>query len=389
MELMTEVPRPAYRTLDSPAVADYVSSLLGTNVHQVNEIGDGNLNLVYRVSTDDQSVVVKQAIPYLRAAGEGWPLTLDRARIEAAALAEHAKVAPGMTPLVHHYDPELFLIVMEDLHSHILWRSALCDGVRVAGAAHGVGQFLAKTLLGTSDILMPADERKALQSQFINPQLCAITEDLVFTAPYGDAESNKVDDAARELAAELKRDRAMHLLAAQLRWNFRTRSEALLHGDLHTGSVMVAPQDPRVIDPEFAFFGPMGFDIGNVFANLAFARIRHDVLGNQEFARSIDDDAQTFWNAFVEGVHAQWPKNEPWREQFISGLLVDAAGYAAMEMIRRMVGLAHVADIDSIPEALRYDARTMVGRNARALALGGPVRSVVDLWDRAAGGADW
>ncbi len=36
-------------------------------------------------------VCIKQALPYVRIVGEGWPLTQDRLRIEAAALqAEHA-----------------------------------------------------------------------------------------------------------------------------------------------------------------------------------------------------------------------------------------------------------------------------------------------------------
>ena len=377
-----------YVQQDVSSVCEYVEALLGEKVRDAKEIGDGNLNLVFRVQTDDKSLIVKQAVPYLRVAGEGWPLTLDRARIEAAALAQQQAVAPGMVPQVHHYDPEQYLIVMEDLREHVLWRQVLCDGIHVDGAAEGVGVFLARSLLGTSDILMDPADRKALIAQFVNPELCAITEDLVFTAPYHDAESNKIDAAAEELAAELRRDRALQMVATQLKWQFRTRGEALLHGDLHTGSVMVAPGDPRVMDPEFAFFGPMGFDVGNVFANLAFARIRHGVLGNPAFAARVDEYARNLWLTFAEEVRQLWPVREPWREPFLAQVLADSAGYAAMEMIRRMVGLAHVLDIDSIPDELRYQARTRVGQNARLLALGQPVHSFEDLWARATQGAD-
>jgi 5-methylthioribose kinase len=383
-----ERPTGKYVQQDVSSVCEYVEALLGEKVRDAKEIGDGNMNLVFRVQTDEKSLIVKQAVPYLRVAGEGWPLTLNRARIEAAALAQQQAVAPGMVPQVHHYDPEQYLIVMEDLREHVLWRQVLCDGVDVDGVAEGVGVFLARSLLGTSDILMNPADRKALIAQFVNPELCAITEDLVFTAPYHDAESNRIDAAAEELAAELRRDRALQMVASQLRWQFRTRGEALLHGDLHTGSVMVAPGDPRVMDPEFAFFGPMGFDIGNVFANLAFARIRHSVLGNPAFTTMVDEYAHNLWFAFTEEVRSLWPANEPWREPFISQVLADSAGYAAMEMIRRMVGLARVIDIDTIPDDLRYQARTRVGQNARLLALGPSVRSFDDLWDRATQGAD-
>ena len=48
-------------------------------------------------------------------------------------------------------------------------------------------------------------------------------------------------------------------------------SEAFLHGDLHTGSLMCTTESTLVIDPEFAFAGPMGFDVGSFLANLMFS----------------------------------------------------------------------------------------------------------------------
>ncbi|KAK8966466.1 Methylthioribose kinase 1 [Platanthera guangdongensis] len=49
---------------------------------------------------------------------------------------------------------------------------------------------------------------------------------------------------------------------------FRERSQALIHGDLHTGSIMVTTESTQVIDPEFAFYVPMGFYIGEFVGNL-------------------------------------------------------------------------------------------------------------------------
>ena len=42
---------------------------------------------------------------------------------------------------------------------------------------------------------------------------------------------------------------------------FCERAQALLHGDLHTGSVMVTHESTQVLDLELAFYGPMGFDM--------------------------------------------------------------------------------------------------------------------------------
>ena len=57
---------------------------------------------------------------------------------------------------------------------------------------------------------------------------------------------------------------------------FCERAQALIHGDLHTGSVMVTHDSTQVIDPEFAFYGPMGFDIGAFLANLILAYFSQD-----------------------------------------------------------------------------------------------------------------
>jgi 5-methylthioribose kinase len=56
-----------------------------------HQVGDGNLNLVFIVRGPAETVVVKQALPYVRCVGESWPLTLDRAFYENAALVEEYK----------------------------------------------------------------------------------------------------------------------------------------------------------------------------------------------------------------------------------------------------------------------------------------------------------
>ena len=52
------------------------------------EIGDGNLNYVFRVTdgSGEKGIIIKQALPYAKVIGESWPLTLKRAKIEASAL---------------------------------------------------------------------------------------------------------------------------------------------------------------------------------------------------------------------------------------------------------------------------------------------------------------
>lgn len=379
----------AYRPLDSDSVLDYLRNVSGSPPVAAEEIGDGNLNLVFRVHlSDGGSVIVKQAIPYLRAAGESWPLTLDRSRIEVEALTLQSTLAPGLTPAIRYRDDRMHVLVMEDLRHHAVWRTALVEGRHIDGAASDVGRFAAHTLLGSSDILMAAAERKSLIARFINPELCAITEDLVFTAPYTNAKSNALDEASAPIHEQLLVDDALRRRAAELRFAFMTRGEALLHGDLHTGSVMAAHHDTRVMDPEFAFYGPMSFDVGNLVANLVFSRTRHRHLGNTEFVAHVDQYESDFWAAFLETVHRLWPKVQPWEDRFLDNLIADTGRMAAMEMIRRLVGLAKVKDLESLPLESRALAKQDVLDAARDLALGSRARSHRELWDRATGRED-
>jgi 5-methylthioribose kinase len=376
----TETP---YRELNVDTVVEFAAPFLDGEPLRAEEIGDGNLNRVFRVLATNSSIVVKQALPYLKAAGESWPLTRHRARIENWALTEHAKLAPDAVPAVVHFDDSLSALVLPDLKDHLNWREALIAGTAVPDVARLVGEYSAAVLLGTTNGHIPPAERAELRDRFTYSDLCIVTEELIFTAPFVDAESNRYDPAIADLVQALSHDRALRMAAAELRFCFRTRNEALLHGDLHTGSVLVRAGDVQVIDPEFAFFGPIGFDPGLLLANLALSRIAHQANGNARFCDVVDAAALDYWTAFSDHSRRLWNPTEPWFARFLSSVLADAGRFAGMEMIRRMVGLAHVRDIDSLPELARHRAQAAAVNGGRALILGRPCRSFEDLWQRA------
>lgn len=377
-----------YEPLDTVSVVDFVRPVLPA-ASRAEEIGDGNLNLIFRVlDDDDRSVIVKQALPYLRIVGASWPLTLERARVESDALALQNRLAPGLVPGLLEYDAGRKALVMEDLRSFEVWRTALNAQRRYPRAAADVGRFCGQMIMRTSNLLCDPDEWKVLLARSVNPELCAITEDLVFTAPYTDAQSNDIEEHLTEEAAALRRDRQLLEAAAELRHQFRTRAEGYIHGDLHTGSVMVSPGGTRVIDPEFSFMGPVGFDCGAVLGNLAIAFIAHQAQGHEQFAATVAGDARLFWDTLTATVAELWPDDEPWRDRFMANLLTDSAHYAGAKMIRRIVVLAHVSDITGIADSeVRRKAQVAVLRGGRASVCAPDVAHVEELWDLAVHGA--
>jgi 5-methylthioribose kinase len=335
------------------------------------EIGDGNLNLVFHISdpAGGRSIIMKQALPYAKVVGESWPLTLDRARIESEALILEGKLAPGLVPAVYKYDPELALTIMEDLSDHVIMRRGLMENGRYPLFADHISTFLARTLFFTSDLGLNQQEKKLRVRDFINPELCKITEDLIFDHPYTDADTNNFDEAIRDEAEALRSDGALHYEVALLREKFLTQAQALLHGDLHTGSIFITPASTKVIDPEFAYYGPMGFDIGAVIANLLlnFASREHwnsDDESCREYRTYLIDTVREVWTQFdakfrslwnAEGIDRLAAAAPGYQDDYMLRLLRDTIGFTGCKMIRRIVGLAHVADIDRIPDAAKRE----------------------------------
>ena len=84
--------------------------------------------MVFQVREDSgegHSVIIKQALPYIRVIGESYPMTLDRARIECEVLQIQNEYDPGRVPKVYHYDSELALFIMEDLSKYEIMRKGL------------------------------------------------------------------------------------------------------------------------------------------------------------------------------------------------------------------------------------------------------------------------
>ncbi|HGM5491419.1 TPA: S-methyl-5-thioribose kinase [Serratia fonticola] len=352
-----------------------------------DEIGDGNLNLVFKIRDGDgvSRVIVKQALPYVRCVGESWPLTLDRARIEAETLLVHGALCPRHTVKILHHDPELAVMVQEDLSDHHIWRSELVKGRYYPLAAGQLAEYLAQTLFHTSDFYQTAQLKKAEVSRFSNPELCQITEDLFFSDPYQDHERNHFDEALLPQVLELRNDAALKLAVAGLKHRFLSKAEALLHGDIHSGSIFVAEGKLKAIDAEFGFYGPIGFDIGTAIGNLLLNYCglpglfgpRDAAAGREQRLQDIRELWLIFTDRFLALCH-QHSRDATlalpgYAEQFLQQVWADAVGYCGTELIRRTIGLAHVADLDSISDVeMRAECQRSALNLGRALIVNAP-----------------
>jgi 5-methylthioribose kinase len=415
-----------YRILHEAALRDYLAglpdlvALLGAEPvsWSITEVGDGNLNLVFIVKGDRGGVAVKQALPYVRLVGKSWPLPLSRAHYEYLALSKQADLAPGLVPALLHHNETLALTVMELLEPHIIMRKGLVAAAQYPRFAGDITTFMARTLFFTSDLALSAAEKKEGIAAFAgNHALCKITEDLIFTDPYRIGEQNRWTAPYLDgLAASLRDDMDLHVAISRLKLKFMASPEALLHGDLHTGSIMVTDSQTRVIDPEFAFYGPMGFDVGAVLANLLmayFASAGHERAPGERaaFEGWVLETVEQVWNEFARKFLDLWragaagdaypaslfagetgaARLEAERQAYMQRLFADAVGFAAAKTIRRIFGLAHNIDFELIEDPRRRaisEARAV--RLARAMMVEtGAFPAIADVTGAARKLRDW
>jgi 5-methylthioribose kinase len=240
--------------------------------------------------------------------------------------------------------------------------------------------FFARTLFFSSDLALSAAEKKEGIAAFAgNHALCKITEDLIFSDPYRVAELNRWTSPWLDAtAARFREDLDLHVAVSRLKLKFMASPEALIHGDLHTGSIMVTARETRVIDPEFAFYGPMGFDIGAVIGNLIMSYLAssgHE--GSPGERRSFEawvlDTIESVWSEFARKFVELWRNEatgdaypaalfaggagaarlEVERQAYMARLFSDTVGFSAAKIIRRILGLAHNIDFELIEDPKR------------------------------------
>ncbi|KUP09502.1 methylthioribose kinase [Bacillus coahuilensis m2-6] len=364
---------PIYQMLTEETAIKYVKDkgyLVQSENVLCEEIGDGNLNLVFRIVNEkDQSVIVKQALPYAKVVGESWPLTIKRAEIEGKALQYFSEHTPQFVPKLYGTDTPLAINVMEDLSDYKILRTGLMEEGNYPDLPEHIGEFLAHTLFYSSDFGLHQGKKKERVAEFVNPELCKITEDLVFTDPFYPSESNNFELELQKDVETIWHDPILKLEVAKLKRKFLTEADCLVHGDLHTGSIFVTGNSTKVIDPEFAFYGPIGFDIGQFFANILLnaLSVEEELQSKrlQIISKTWDVFSQTFSSLWTYSEVEPFVEVDAFLEDVLKHTWRDSLGFAGCEIIRRTIGLAHVADLDSI-----QDQKTRIKVKKQALALG-------------------
>jgi 5-methylthioribose kinase len=387
-----------YKILDKNSIIKYllniseIQDFFDDNNLEIQELSGGNLNFVYLVTSrkdPKKSLIVKQAVPYLKCVGEDFSLSRERMTFEIRALKEFKKLAPNFILDIYYENENMSLLVMQYLDIHNILRGDLIKGIIFPNFANDISTYLANILFATSSLCLQSKEKRQLIDKFNhNIELCKLTEDFVFTFAFMEHEANDNESIKNNpLAKNLFIDMHFKQKVLELKYKFMTQTDALLHGDLHTGSIMLNQTQTYVIDPEFSFIGPFGFDIGALIANLINNYIYHEIVTNnikmkEYLLLTMKEILIQFQNKFIllwdkqlnsslilDGfIDNQTLKN--YQEIFMLNILKDSVGFAGCKMARRIFGTAGVDDIRGIQnKELRIKAEILVIKIAKQFVI--------------------
>lgn len=276
----------------------------------VSKAGEGNMNLVLRIKTDRQSLIVKQARPWV----EKYPrIAASDERILSElefyrSISGSGDVRDAM-PSVLAAAPQQRAMVMEDLGAASDY-STLYQAERDASEVDSV--FLQAIDWVTRLHEINLDEHRSIGCA----GLLQLNHKHIFSVPLYDPPEIDLDQvcsglskASRSLCADGSVKGEMERLGEI----YLEGGGPLLHGDYYPGSWLKTETGFRVIDPEFCFCGPREYDLGVLGAHWIFC-------GGQANEKTIDR---------VCGDSAQ-----------ISRPLI--FGFAGAELIRRLIGVGQL-----------------------------------------------
>lgn len=318
---------------------------------EIVAVGDGNLNDVARLrdkQNSSSSLIVKYAPPFIKCLGPEYPLTVERGSVEYQALVKFNTASPGCCPKTYFYDTDSRIICMEDLRSYKDLRREMIQGVCSHEAVRCIARHIAIVHRENHVAKLSTADMDALLKQFGYTDLVQLTEQYVFTKPF--TKDDPTNHSCEEVSAQvnLVYDNPQILANAEkMKKIFLEKKECLIHGDLHTGSIMVLNDSAKLMDIEFAFVGPGAFDVGCLIANYIMSYYQHMSEGNRKFAYRTIDFCKITGTTYFENMTSYTGDMAEYIKTFMS----EVAGFAGCEIIRRILGAAHVEDLEGRPLA--------------------------------------
>lgn len=332
------------------------------------EDGDGYLNFIYRVSDGTCNLILKQGRSEGRVAGFS-DLSSERSRLEYESMELRKAIAPEYIPELYFFDAENRIFATEDVSYLQISRFQLNKSIMFPELAKHAAAFLAKMHFYTSDYYLDTETFRNLKIHFNNHKMRSIFDDMVFVShPYGtEGEGFEIREELDPYVRDIVMDPAVVLERYKMRDLFMNKSEALIHGDFHTSNIFVGQGLMKVIDMEYAFCGPVAFDLGYLESHLmsqficAAFRSYDTEQERQEFQAYILASMQQLFEDYCRNFFAHWKEDAKHIYQNVEGLmesvqanlLKDMIGFCATSNLFRCMSIIDYPEYDALDDPVK------------------------------------
>ncbi|MGK7395427.1 MAG: phosphotransferase [Candidatus Cyclobacteriaceae bacterium M3_2C_046] len=232
--------------------------------------GEGNMNFVLRVITNQRSFIIKQSRPWV----EKYPhvaAPVDRIKVEAAyyELIQTYDPLSTYSPHLLFFEKEHFLLAMEDLG----------QGSDYTFLYRHPDRLSSSELDQLVDYISHLHHLK-IQDFPPNQSMKELNHEHIFHFPFQLNNGINLDDVTpglREIANTFQTDQALHAQVKELGQRYLAQGKTLIHGDYYPGSWLKVKSGVKVIDPEFAYLGSPAFDLGVMAAHFMMSGISADI----------------------------------------------------------------------------------------------------------------
>ncbi len=242
----------------------------GEKIISLERPGEGNMNVVFRVTTNLRSFVLKQSRPYVQKYQQ-IEAPLDRIDVEYKfyKALEEDTLAPFVPKILDYYASEHALL-MEDLGN--------CEDMTLIYKTREISEAHLKKLIATLGLIhrtkVPHDFPNNMEMRRLNHQH-------IFVLPFmkeNGFELDAIQPGLQGLANVCKTDGILKSIITKVGNQYLSKGTTLVHGDYYPGSWMAKSDNIYVIDPEFGFVGFPEFDLGVMIAHLIMATMNESFL---------------------------------------------------------------------------------------------------------------
>ena len=232
---------------------------------EISKPGEGNMNCVFRITTNQRSFIIKQSRDYV----EKYPQVAapaNRVFVEATFYDKIKSVneIQVFMPKILEFDAANNIMILEDLGES-----------KDFTYLYQPKQEILKTELSLTinylNLLHQSFEGNDYPEILNNREMRKLNHEHIFEYPFmidNGFDLDNIQSGLQELALVYKNNNELKVKIAKYGNLYLENNNFLLHGDYYPGSWLKTAESVKIIDPEFCFYGLREFDLGVLIAHL-------------------------------------------------------------------------------------------------------------------------